>query len=207
MFHFSQYRSTDIALIRNFIAKFPLALIISQHNDQWLSSQIPVFFDESDDILFAHVDAKNSQFSNNQSFQALVIFMGPNLYIPPEAYASDQLPTWNYLAVHASGTVSVINDVTQNLDILRKTALQLAPTPSTFRIQDSDTRVGKWIGGIRGLRIELSQIEGRFKLSQDKTQQDVEAAAKYFAEMVGKRVTTEMLLNFSGLIQRAEQSI
>ena len=199
MYHYSKYRSTDMSLIRNFVANFPLALIISQQHDQCLCSQIPVFFDESDNSLFAHVDAQNSQFSGPSSFVAQLVFMGPNLYIPPEAYSSRQLPTWNYLAVHASVTISVINDAIQNLDILRKTALQLASATSSFRVQDSDTRVGHWIGGIRGLRIEISEIEGRFKLSQDKSPEDVYAAARYFADMVSTRVTPEMLLAFSGL--------
>lgn len=207
MFHYSQYRSTDIALIRRFVAKFPLALIISQQDDQWHSSQIPLFFDESDSTLFAHVDAQNTQFSSAPSFRALVVFVGPNHYIPPEAYVSLQLPTWNYLAVHASGTVSVINDATENLDILRKTALQLAPAPSAFRVQDDDSRVGKWVGGIRGLRIELSQIEGRFKLSQDKALQDVEAAARYFAQVTSTYLTPEVLLAFSGLKQGTGHSV
>ena len=207
MFHYHQYRCTDIALIRSFVAKFPLALIISQEGDQWLSSQIPMFFEESDSVLFAHVDAQNPQFSSEPSFRALVIFMGPNIYVPPEAYLSHQLPTWNYLAVHAYGTVSVVDDPTKNLDILRKTALRLAPTPSTFRVKNDDSRVIEWIKGIRGLRIELSQIEGRFKLSQDKTPPDVEAAAKYFVDMVGKSLTTDMLLTLIGGNQQRNQSI
>lgn len=199
MDHYSQYRSTDMSLIRNFISNFPLALIISQQHGQWLCSQIPVFFDDSDNRLFAHVDARNSQFSGPSLFQSQLIFMGPNLYIPPEAYSSRQLPTWNYLAVHASATISVINDAVQNLDILRKSALRLSSAPSSFRVQDGDTRVGHWIGEIRGLRIEISEIEGRFKLSQDKSPEDVHAAARYFADVASTRVTTEMLLVFSGL--------
>lgn len=198
MYHYSQYRSTDMSLIRNFVASFPLALIISQQQEQWLCSQIPVFFEESDNRLFAHVDAQNIQFSGPSLFRSQLIFMGPNSYIPPEAYPSRQLPTWNYLAVHASVTISVINDAVQNLDILRKTALQLASAPSSFRVQDSDVRVGHWIGGIRGLCIEISEIEGRFKLSQDKPPEDVHAAALYFADAVSTHVTPEMLLAFSG---------
>lgn len=194
-------------LIRSFVAMFPLALIISQQNDQWCCSQIPVFFDESAETLFAHVDAKNTQFSGASLFRAQLVFMGPNVYIPPDAYASPQLPTWNYLAVHASVNISVINDVIQNIDILQKTALQLGPASSSFRVQESDTRIAHWIGGIRGLRIEVFDIEGRFKLSQDKKPEDVYAAARYFADVVSTQITPEVLLTYSGLKNGAEEAL
>jgi transcriptional regulator len=191
-------------LIRRFVAQFPLALVTSQRDGQWQSSHIPLFFDDSSDVLFAHVDAQNAQFATTEPFSVHVVFAGPNLYIPPEAYISPQLPTWNYLAVHATGTMSVSDDETRNLEILRKTALQLAPTPSAFRVEDTDHRVRQWIGGIRGLRLELSEIEGRFKLSQDKPPQDIDAAAQYFAKTASEQITSQMLLTFAGRKQRAE---
>jgi len=51
MFHYPQYRSTDLALIRSFVRQFPLALITSLHDGQWRTSHIPLFFDEQEDTL------------------------------------------------------------------------------------------------------------------------------------------------------------
>lgn len=197
MFHYPQYRSTDLELIRSFVRQFPLALITSLRDGQWQTSHIPLFFDEHENVLFGHVDADNSHFHAPPVFSVQLVFAGPNLFIPPEAYATRQLPTWNYLAVHASGTLTVIDDAVRNVDILRKSAVLLANTPSAFRVQDSDPRVAKWIGAIRGLRIDIDDIEGRFKLSQDKATPDVEAATAYFVDVARAQITPELLRQFS----------
>lgn len=198
MFHYSQYRSTHIKLIREFIGRFPLALITSFVNGKWQSSHIPLFLNERNDELFGHVDASNSQFAITDDLPIYIVFSGPNVYIPPEAYTTRQLPTWNYLSVHVTGTLSVINNSERNIEILRETALRLKETPSTFCVKDSDPRLQKWIGSVRGLQIRISDIEGRFKLSQDKSIDDVTAAAQYFSNALTKQMTTDLLLLFSG---------
>lgn len=199
MFHYSQYRSTDADLIRRFIDGHPLAIVTSVRDGAWQCSHVPLFLDVERHELFGHVDARNGQFDAGAPFAAQVVFAGLDAYIPPEGYATRQLPTWNYLAVHATGTVSVSDDVTHNLDVLRRTALRLSGTPSAFRVDDADPRVRQWIGGIRGVRVALDSLEGRFKLSQDKQPQDVLAAARHFSRIVAERATPERLLAYSGL--------
>ena len=198
MFHYPQFRFTDVALIRKFVGRFPLATITSIRDGVWHCSHVPLFFDEEHDELFGHVDARNGSFAVPSPFAAYLVFNGPDAYIPPEGYVTHQLPTWNYLAVHAEGMVSVIEDEARNLDILRRSATQLSSAPGGFRVEEGDARVRQWIGGIRGLRVAITCVEGRFKLSQDKQAADVQAAARHFAWAVGERSSPERLLEFSG---------
>jgi transcriptional regulator len=109
------------------------------------------------------------------------------------------LPTWNYVSVHAEGTLSVERDARKNLELLRETAVRLSGAPSDFRVEDSDPRVQKWIHSIRGVSIEIERIEGRFKLSQDKSPADVEAAAAYLLQQNARRIPLELLLALAGL--------
>ncbi|WP_420477177.1 FMN-binding negative transcriptional regulator [Noviherbaspirillum sp. ST9] len=203
MFHYSQYRSTDDQLIRRFVDQFPLAIITSCVGGDWLSSHIPLFWasPNSNGELLGHADAANAQFSNVVDLPVHLIFSGPNMYIPPEAYATRQLPTWNYLAVHARATLNVETDPARNLEILSETARHLRSTPSKFRVERDDQRVQRWIGSIRGVRIRVHEIEGRFKLSQDKAPDDVISAANYFSEKISQSISPETLLEFSGLEQ------
>lgn len=198
MFHYPSYRFTDVALIRRFVARFPLATITMVKEGAWHCSHIPLFYDEKLDDFFGHVDAKNTQFATAESFDVYLVFNGPNAYIPPEGYATRQLPTWNYLSVHVEGKVSIIRDAAKTLEILQRSALTLSSESSNFQVENSDPRVQQWIGGIYGLRIAISQIEGRFKLSQDKKPADVLAAAKHFAKVAGEMSSFEHLLEFSG---------
>lgn len=201
MFHYSQYRSTDDRLIRKFVEQFPLAIITSCEGGEWRSSHIPLFWANAASIgeLLGHVDVANSQFSDADKLPVHLIFSGPNMYIPPEAYATRQLPTWNYLAVHARATLTIESAPERNLEILSETARHLRNAPSEFRVERDDQRVQRWIGSIRGLRIQVHEIEGRFKLSQDKAPDDVISAANYFSEKISQSVSPETLLAFSGL--------
>lgn len=208
-FHYTQYRSGDRSRIRDFVARFPLALISSCVDGQWQSSHIPLFFDDASDTLFGHVDASNGQFdlADAQPLSVQLVFAGPNLYIPPEAYASGQLPTWNYLAVHAVGTLGVVEAMDDKLAILRASAQRLGSASGAFRVRDDDPRIQRWIGGIRGIRIAVDAIEGRFKLSQDKAPEDVTAAAQYFARTAAAQLTPELLLSYAIMPTATERAI
>lgn len=195
-FHYQQYRSTELVLIKALIRKFPLATITSSEKNHWDSSHIPLFLSEQHDMeLFGHVDSANNQFSSNEPLAVHVVFHGPNAYIPPEAYLNKHLPTWNYLSVHISGSISVIDDPALNIATLRETAMRLQEE-STFQVDESDTRIKRWIGSVRGLKLKINEIEGRFKLSQDKSQEDMRAAAEYFSRTLNHQVSPDFLLSF-----------
>lgn len=200
MFHYPRYRSDDTQLIQLFIQRFPLALVTTFADGKWQGSHIPLFRSkENSNELFGHVDASNEQFNVAADQSVYVVFSGPNVYIPPEAYKSKQLPTWNYLCVHVTGTLSVDNDPDRNFKLLQETAFRLQGTPSEFRVSGTDQRVQKWIGSIRGLRLKIEEIEGRFKLSQDKNADDQIAAAHYFSDMIRSQMSPDLLLSFTKL--------
>lgn len=177
-FHYPQHRSTDQRLIDRFIDTFPLATITSQQEGRLISSHIPLLR-QPDGSLFGHVDVRNPQFNTTSCLSCQIIFMGPSAYIPPHAYVSQQLPTWNYLAVHMQAQVSVSSSPSQNFDILQRTAERLAAKEADYRVDPNDPRVVTNLRNIRSLEIHPEHIEGRFKLSQDKATADVSAALEW----------------------------
>ncbi len=200
MFHYTTYRNTRLEEIKRFVDRVPLALIVSRTGEQLATSHIPLFWcSDGGERLFGHVDAANPQFDVERPLPVYVTFSGPGGFIPPEAYVSRQLPTWNYVSVHVEGTLTVERDAGKNLEILRETAVRLSGAPSRFRVEDSDPRVQKWIHSIRGVSIQVERFEGRFKLSQDKSPADVESAASYLIQENAKRIPLELLLRLAGL--------
>ncbi|MCW5263382.1 FMN-binding negative transcriptional regulator [Verminephrobacter eiseniae] len=173
-FHYREYRCRRPDLIDLMIKHYPLALICSEHHGQRHASHIPLFR-ATDRTLFGHVDRSNPQFQQ-RSFQASLIFMGLQRYIPPEAYLSRLLPTWNYVAVHMDAEVEVLNDIEFALDVLRDTCDQLQPPHAPFQYDAEDPRVIANVTNILALRVSTSHEEGRFKLSQDKGEADRAAA-------------------------------
>ncbi|QKZ03316.1 MULTISPECIES: FMN-binding negative transcriptional regulator [Pseudomonas] len=177
-FHYQEHRSSDADLIGRFIDAFPLALITSSVAGKHHSSYIPLLRDH-DQSLFGHADRRNPQFAG-ETFNAQIFFVGPNAYIPPEGYSSAQLPTWNYLAVHMQAQVQMVEDDRYALDILRRTAQAMGAQGSRYRVDEADPRVQNNLAHIVGLRLVPSEVEARFKLSQNKAQKDRDAALDWF---------------------------
>ncbi|MFC0708448.1 FMN-binding negative transcriptional regulator [Azorhizophilus paspali] len=197
-FHYREYRCTDQGLINQFIDTFPLALITSQLDRQFQSSHIPLLR-AIDGTLFGHVDRRNPQFNESTRLNCQIVFIGPSSYIPPEGYQGKQLPTWNYLAVHMQAEVEVLHEEARNLEILKQSADQLARQRSAYSVDPQDPRVLHNLPYILGLSIHPRSIEGRFKLSQDKSKKDQEAALEWILEQsrVDHKQLLDQLLLFS----------
>lgn len=180
-FHYTEYRSTDQGIIDRFIDVFPLAMITSHRDGEFICSHIPLWR-QLDGSLFGHVDGNNSQFKSEQYLSAQIVFMGPSAYIPPQAYVSRQLPTWNYLAVHMQANITVVDAPHQKLEILEQTAKRLSEQASDYQVDERDPRVISNLPHILGLVIQPESTEGRFKLSQDKSSPDSLAALRWLLD-------------------------
>jgi predicted FMN-binding regulatory protein PaiB len=126
----------------------------------------------------------------------LAIFHGPNAYISPHVYQTDQLPTWNSIAVHVRGKVRVLSDRQELVRGLMGICEQSDPAPGGFRLDPQDPRIERLIDFIVGFEIEIDDLIGRFKLSQDRTEADRKRAAQQIACNTGPqdRALIERLL-------------
>ncbi|MDZ5458711.1 FMN-binding negative transcriptional regulator [Azohydromonas lata] len=197
-FHYQEYTSLRADLIDQMISQYPLALVCSEYQGVMHASHIPLFRD-ADRSLFGHVDRRNLQFQGRGVFPAKLVFMGPQSYIPPEAYHSRQLPTWNYVSVHMDVKIQVVDHPEAVQHVLHATAARLQPADAPYQFDAADSRVIKYLPHILGLRIHSHHEEGRFKLSQDKPHADREAALEYLLQQHGacRRELMATLLNFS----------
>ncbi len=177
-FHYSEYRSIDDALIARFIDIFPLALITRHSAEGIIASHIPLFR-RADNTLFSHADRNNPLFSDGVAFEAHIVFMGPSSYIPPEAYISKQLPTWNYVAVHMAAQIEPITNIEENFAILQQTSRYLSREAGDFIAERNDPRVESRLQSIHGIQVTPKHVEGRFKLSQETSPEDRETALSW----------------------------
>ena len=115
---------------------------------------------------------------------ALAIFGGPNAYISPSWYASKRehgrvVPTWNYVAVHATGPIEMIDDA----DALHAIVRHLTETHESGRADPwavEDAPAGFMRGqlkGIVGFRLPIARLEGKWKMSQNRPAADREGVA------------------------------
>ncbi len=106
---------------------------------------------------------------------ATALFHGPHGYVSPTWYQAPGVPTWNYAAVHAYGTVRPIDDAAVKWAIVTRLSAQYEAGAATP--WNPDTNKAQWLkmlDAIVGFEIEITGIEAKFKLSQNRIPKDQE---------------------------------
>ena len=112
----------------------------------------------------------NSQWREITNTDALAIFHGPHAYISPGWFEEQNVvPTWNYVAVHASGKVKLVEDPAALLDIVRRYVQVYESTmPKPWQLDSAEPEfIEKLLDAIVGFTIEIATIEGKWKLNQN----------------------------------------
>jgi transcriptional regulator len=124
-------------------------------------------------ILEGHFAKANPHWQALAGREALVVFLGPHSYISPSLYIEPlSVPTWNYIAVHAYGTLALIDDDAGKEALL---AALIATHEPAYLEQWRGLPEGfrrSMLAGIMGFRIPIDRIEGKFKLSQNRAPQE-----------------------------------
>jgi transcriptional regulator len=124
--------------------------------------------------LHAHMAKANDQWRDfSEERELLVIFQEPHAYVSPGHYeTAHNVPTWNYVAVHLYGHASVLEGDEEKLQALER--LIREHDEDYFRRWKELPRayINAKLGGIVAFRIDATRIEARFKLSQDRTEQE-----------------------------------
>ena len=124
-------------------------------------------------LIEGHFAKANGHWQALAGRETLVVFPGPHSYVSPTLYVEQlSVPTWNYIAIHAYGSLEIIEDESEKgvlLDGLIEAnepgyAEQWRGLPDGFR--------RSMLSGIVGFRIPITRIEGKFKLSQNRPEQD-----------------------------------
>jgi len=132
-------------------------------------------------VLEGHFARANPHWKALAGRETLVVFSGPHSYVSPTLYADPKsVPTWNYIAVHATGTLEIVQDVPgdEAATHARKDALLknlIGVHEPAYAAQWNDLPIGYRISmtnGIVGFRIPIAKIEGKFKLSQNRPEID-----------------------------------
>jgi len=179
------------------IETFRFATVISRTEDDVIITQIPLILDKEKGVsgsLIGHIDKNNphANYLNNKNIS--VIFHGPNTYISPTVYESAQLPTWNSISVHIKGTVNITDSVEDVRDSIIKMTSLLEETGSRYVLNKNDEKMAGFLNHIVGFNIEINEVVGRFKLSQDKNSRDTELAKQHL--IVRNKVGYEDVINF-----------
>ena len=174
-----------VALIRD----YGFATLVTSSSDAGLfASHVPILYwpeRGAHGVLAGHVARANPQWRYfNPDHEALAIFQGPHAYVSPSWYqVKPAVPTWNYVAVHAYGTPRIIEDEPKLAEVLRATVEKYEsgmPVPWTADLP-ADYKAAQ-MKAIVGFEIEVTRLEGKFKLSQNRKPEEVAGVIQALAQ-------------------------
>jgi transcriptional regulator len=156
------------------IEQFSFGTLVSNHNGRPYANHLPFMVDAEAGLLLAHMARANPQWrSLADGQQALVIFQGPHAYVSPAWHRSSGVPTWNYAVVHVYGMAKLIEEPDQLAALVQRlTAVHEAGQAEPRLVDFSEDRMKLLLSKIVGIEISIAEIQGKFKLSQNRPVED-----------------------------------
>ena len=169
----AHFNSTDFDHALRLIAEHPLALLVGPNaGGESFGSHLPLIVASRDDglVLEGHMARANPHWGwLSQQKRLLAIFSGPSAYVSPSHYDSLQnVPTWNYAALHAYGDIELIDGQTDKDALLKRLIGRFEPEyAEQWRGLNEDYQ-RKLLGAIVGFRIRVTRWELKLKMSQNR---------------------------------------
>jgi transcriptional regulator len=163
---------TDPAALHDFIEAHSFGLLVSQAGGAPFATHLPFLLDRAagpHGTLVGHVARANPHWRELATGPALAVFSGPHAYVSPTWYeAENTVPTWNYVAVHATGRAELVEGRDDLLEIVRRTTEHYeAAMPRPWRLEADSTFVDRLLAQIVGFRLTIERLEGKWKLNQN----------------------------------------
>lgn len=187
MYNPSSFAERDVPTLFEFIEAHPLATVVTATpEDGLIATHLPLVLNRgagSMGVLNGHFARANphARVAANAPAPALAMFMGADAYITPSWYQTKEetgrvVPTWNYVAVHASGSARAIDDP----QWLRSFLTRLTDTNESrfalpWKITDApEDYLDRRLKSIVGIEVAITRIAGKWKVSQNRTAKDAE---------------------------------
>jgi transcriptional regulator len=167
---FNRIREDAIAL--RFMRANPFAILVSTVEGSPFATHLPVLVREGDRqlVLRGHVAKANPHWQHIENGESLVIFHGAHAYVSPRLYdLRESVPTWNYAAIHAYGHAGTFSDQARLEEILRAMISTFESSYMTQWSELDEKYRSRMLSHIVGFEMRVDRLEGKFKLSQNRS--------------------------------------
>jgi transcriptional regulator len=184
--HFAETRKE---VLHAFVAQHPFGTLVTHGKSGLDANHIPFELAAEEGelgVLRAHVARANPVWQDvANGDEVLVVFQAGNAYISPTWYPSKhelhkQVPTWNYMVVHAHGRITILDDERYVRGVIaRLTRTHEATQPEPWKMADAPRDyIDTMVKAIVGVQIEITRLVGKSKLSQNKEARDIRGAGE-----------------------------
>lgn len=178
------FRQDDLPTLHATIAGSRLATLVTAGPDGPVATHLPLLLDAADGpygTLIGHFAKPNPHWQEAEAATtaSLAIFQGADAYVTPAWYPSKQdagkaVPTWNYVAIHAYGRLEIFHDADALLAVVGRLSDRFeAGRPHPWSVADApESYIAAMLKGIVGVRLRIERLEGKWKLSQNRSTAD-----------------------------------
>jgi len=186
------FRDDDIASLHGLIEHTRLAILVTHDETGMQASHLPLLLRREqgpNGTLYGHLARANPQWRALQNgAEVMIIFPGADAYVSPAFYPAKAehgkvVPTWNYVAAHAYGIADVFSDAQRLLEVVSAlTDKHEAGRASPWAVADAPAEyIDKMLGAIVGFALPIERLEGKRKLSQNRSAEDIKGVREGLA--------------------------
>ncbi|MCT4783406.1 MULTISPECIES: FMN-binding negative transcriptional regulator [Exiguobacterium] len=171
-----QYAVNDPKEVQAFLQAHPFGTVISHDGEKPIATHVPLRLHETDGQLsFTTPIAKaNPQWKTIEQQTVLVIVQGPDAYVSASWYGHEDVSTWNYQAVHLYGKATIMTEAELEDELAGLLRDHEGERKNAVVWEELSEPVKRQKYGVVGFRIDVSEIEAAFKLSQNRNDEDYE---------------------------------
>src|SRR5680860_152236 len=165
-------KNENTSEIMAFNRKHSFGIMVSQLNAKPWATHIPLKLESDEngkDVLTGHMAKANPQWKGFERDQAvLCIFNGPHAYVSSSWYQEEEVPTWNYVAVHVYGKLRILEEGAVMASLHRLVDRYEQNSEHPISLKNMSPQTLKQVKGIVGFQIEITDIQAKYKLSQNR---------------------------------------
>ena len=190
----ARHKESDPKAMLDFMKKYSFASMVTAGNGKPVATHIPFVIEEREGktFLLTHIARANDQWKDFEHQTVLVIFHEPHAYVSAKFYdTKEDVPTWNYAAVHAYGTAKIISSREEVEKLFLKTFDFYDPSfHEQYKNDLSDEYKARLISRIVACEIEVTELQGKKKLSQNYSIEEVKRIIGEFSNSEDTLVKT-----------------
>ncbi|WP_028402367.1 FMN-binding negative transcriptional regulator [Ectobacillus panaciterrae] len=170
------FRVTDIDEIREFVQMNSFGTIVTTKQGKPIATHLPLQLIKEGDTYYitGHMAYGNPQWGTFETCEdVLVMFQGPHAYISSSWYEEENVPTWNYQAIHVYGAANILDEeeLKQDLTMLLQKYEKHRKDPVLWD-KLSPQLLEEQLKGLVGFKIKVQEIQAAYKLSQNRSEED-----------------------------------
>ena len=168
------YKNENIEEVKDFLVNHGFGILVNQTDGKPWATHIPLELDvdkNGKDILVGHIAKANPQWKNFESNpEVLAIFNGPHSYVSSSWYKEEEVPTWNYIAVHVYGTIKILDEAALMASLHKLVDKYEQGSTNPISLHNMSKKTMGQVKGIIGFKIIINEIHAAYKLSQGREQ-------------------------------------